>query len=125
MAIGFGVQCPKPETRKRIKRRKRRAEDKQKRIVRAQCVKRDGFCRLTGCGPCSGVSEWCHMGDKKRARTRGMAPEERHTTAGSFMGCTGHHRAYDAGEIDMDPITTDGADGPLFVRCGDKLALAC
>ena len=129
MAVGFGIAVPKPPSRKLVKGRKDRAEAKVKRSVRAKCVERDGFCRLLGCGPCSGVSEWAHLGDKKRARTRGMAPEIRHTTAGSFMACTGHHAAYDAGRIRIETETSRGADGPLKVTypLGGRfcLAVAC
>lgn len=118
-------QNAKPEPRKRTKARKERAEAKVKKAVRAECVKRDGFCRLMGCGPCSGRSEWAHLGEKKRARTRKMAPEVRHTTAGSLMACTGHHEAYDAGRIEIEPTTARGADGLLRVRWGYEMALAC
>lgn len=116
MAIGYGVAAPKGEPRKRVKGRRRRAESQRKKSVRAQCVDRDGFCRLMGLGPCSGVSEWAHLGDKKRFKTRGQAPEIRHTTAGSFMACSGHHRRYDAGEIQIEPTTERGADGSLRVH---------
>lgn len=107
---------PKGEPRKRLKGRKDRAEYRQRRIVRAQCVERDGSCRLSKTslfGDCWGFSEWMHLGEKKRCKTRGMAPEARHTTAGSLMGCTRHHRAYDAGRLKIEPLTERGADGTL------------
>ncbi len=53
-----------------------------------------------------------HLGDKKRARTRGMKPEFRHTTAGSAMGCSFHHDEYDAGAIEL-AMTENGANGPM------------
>src|SRR5260221_341989 len=81
MGLG-GVACPKGRTRKQIKGRKDRAEAAVKKLVRAQVAYRDGHCRLMGCGPCHGESEWAHLGDKKRARTRGQAPTVRHTTEG-------------------------------------------
>lgn len=105
----------KPEPRKRVKARKDRAEAKVKQQVRARCVERDGDCRLRGAYgfTCSGDSEWAHLGESRRAHTRGMAPEVRHTTAGSLMLCTGHHRAYDAGRLKVRCLTLKRADGLL------------
>lgn len=125
MGIG-GVACPKGKTRKQLRAAKDRQEMKVIKRVRAKCVVRDGFCRLMGIGPCFGVSEWCHMHAKRRARTRNMKPEVRHTTAESFMGCTSHHDAYDAFKIALEPMTAKGADGPMSVKVkGDEYAYAC
>lgn len=113
------VACPKPEPLKRTKRRKLRKESEVKMEVRAFCVVRDGDCRLRGrlpWFPCDGVSEWAHLGDKKRARTRGMKPEDRHTSAGSMMLCTVHHRAYDDGRMSYRPLTKQGANGLVVFR---------
>jgi hypothetical protein len=113
----------KPEPRARVKGRKDRKETGVKQLVRALCVDRDGDCRLQKVPRflCSGESEWAHLGDQKRARTRGMEPEERHTTAGSLMLCTGHHRAYDSGRMQIDELTPDGADGPLAFSSAGKV----
>lgn len=97
--------------------------------VRGECVVRDGYCRIgrvsePALGPCSGPSEWAHLGDKRRARTRGQEPEERHTTAGSLMACRAHHYAYDKGieadgtKLHIEERTPKGADGPLAFRRG-------
>jgi hypothetical protein len=40
----------------------------------------------------------------------------RHTTAGSFIACRRHHRAYDAGVIQIEVRSDLGADGRLLVR---------
>jgi hypothetical protein len=109
----------KPEPIKCTKGRQRRTAAKVVQRVRAQCVERDGDCRMRGISwhVCGGESEWAHLGDKKRARTRGMAPEIRHTTAGSLMLCTTAHAAYDAGRIQIEPTSPEGADGILrFIR---------
>lgn len=119
------------------KGRKTRAEAKVKKAVRAACVLRDGYCRFNFFSPlswavtgqcdvtdrkpyphrCVGPSEWAHLGAKKRARTRGMAPEVRHTTAHSAMLCRQAHRDYDAGRLRITALTRRGADGPLkFTR---------
>jgi len=125
MGIG-GVACPKGKTRKQLKAAKDRAEMKVIKRVRAQCVVRDGLCRLMGCGPCSGVSEWCHMHSKRRSQTRNQAPEKRHTTAESFMACTSHHAAYDAHQILVEPLTEKGADGAMSVGVKDhEYVYAC
>jgi hypothetical protein len=91
-------------------------------LVRTACVLRDGRCRFLredfaaqqrAQNFCSSVAEWAHFGAHKRARTRGMAPLERHTTAGSLMLCTRHHRQYDAGTLKITALTDRGCDGPL------------
>lgn len=100
----------------RLRARKRRKEGPVVKAVRAKCVERDGYCRLMGLGFCAGPSQWCHLGEKKRSKTRGLPPEERHTTVWSFMGCEGHHGAYDAGEIGIEPVDAEkGANGHLRV----------
>lgn len=113
------LKFAKPEKRRTTKGRKDRAEVKVEQKVRAECVERDGDCRLKGVdgANCRGESEWAHLDDKKRARTRGMAPEERHTAGGSLMLCTFHHASYDNGGIDLEPlIQSVGANGRLGYR---------
>ena len=92
--------------------------------VRAKVSQRDGPCRIgknllaSFFGRCAGVPEWAHLGDKRRFKTRGMEPEDRHTTQGTAMLCTAHHSAYDLHLIDIQPLTPAGADGPLsFIKC--------
>ena len=118
-----GLPLKKPEPRQRVQRRKRRVESTVKQTVRAQCQHRDGDCRLGGYPghTCGGESEWAHLGKNKRARTRGMPPEVRHTTAGSLMLCTDAHRAYDAGRMTIEALTPDGADGYLLFRVPNVL----
>lgn len=136
MAIGYGVACPKPEKRKTTNGRKDRAEAKVKKDVRAQCVERDGQCRVfrTIAGQhggwailgalvqihmkdmCDGPSEWAHMHSRRRSQTRGQAPERRHDTAHSLMLCRFHHQAYDAHRLHITALTRKGADGPLKFR---------
>jgi len=128
MAVGYGQAAPKPEPKKRVKDRAKRAEQKVEQFVRAQCVLRDGDCRvgsilnrlfvLTFCR-CGGESEWAHLEDKRRFKTRGQDPEVRHTTAGSLMLCTEHHQDYDQHRLEIEPLTEAGADGRLrIVRNG-------
>ncbi len=117
-------------TRKALKGKKDRNAKKVEKSVRAQCEERDGSCRvgstlammgddrasLTQIGECRGESEWAHLGEKTRAKTRNQAPEVRHTTAGSAMLCTRHHARYDGRErprLLIEALTKRGADGPL------------
>lgn len=125
MSTSYYETCAisKGEPRKRVKARKARAETVVKRQVRAVVDDRDGYCRYwkdapydDDWTPCDGPSEWAHWGDRKRFKTRGMAPEVRHTTAGSLMLCQRHHRAYDAGELEIKADTDRGCDGPLSYR---------
>lgn len=85
--------------------------------IRAKVQERDGEvgCRAWGnfVGVCEGRGEWAHLGEKKRFKTRGLPPAERHTTAESCLLCTKHHDAYDAGEIGYLCLSCWGADGPM------------
>lgn len=72
-------------------------------------------CRAWGecLGVCEGKSEWAHLGERQRFKTRGLPPEVRHTTAASCLLCTKHHDLYDDGKIDYFCHTDNGADGPM------------
>lgn len=125
---------PKPEPRRRVKRRKQRQAAKVVKSVRAQVVERDGECRVfhalarmllskdrwsfQGVTPaiCNGESEWAHLHSHRRSQTRGQAAEKRHTTAGSLMLCRYHHQEYDAHRLTITALTRKGADGPLKFR---------
>lgn len=105
----------------RARRTKRGRDARYATGVRADVARRDGVCRIAtwddhpgddhddALEACEGRSEWAHLGDKKRFKTRGLPPAERHTTAGSLMLCTRHHRAYDAGRLRI----TGNADADL------------
>lgn len=128
----MGLQFPKGEKRVTARMRTKRQAAKVVTTVRARCVERDGDCRigdwelnpddwhddaLRGDGQpaivCEGRSEWAHLGDKKRFKTRGMPAERRHTTAGSLMLCTRHHTDYDHGRLQ---IVGEDANEPLEFR---------
>ena len=115
---------------KASKGKRDRAEGKVKTSVRAACVVRDGYCRVEAMNmmlapgdemvgnldPCDGPSEWAHMGEKQRSKTRGQAPEVRHTTAGSLLLCQKHHGQYDGRvrpRLSIKALSNRGADGPL------------
>jgi hypothetical protein len=109
------VTNPKPEPYKRVKARKHRHEWTVKKTVHQYVDERDGYCIVIDnlrLGPCAGPSEWAHIGRYRRCHTRGMAPEKRHTTKGSAKLCQKHHRAYDAHEFEIQPMTDLGMDGP-------------
>jgi len=117
---------------------KRRAEQKVINAVRPIVAERDGYCRivkdriyfathmiegfdrgegvLVELGPCAGFSEWAHLGEFKRFKTRKQAPELRHSTQHTAQMCSRHHRAYDANQFVIEELTPDGADGPLAYR---------
>jgi len=109
-----------PTARYRAKRR--RAEGPVLAAVRAKCDERDGYCRLMGLSPCSGESQLAHLEDKKRARTRGMLPEERHVTTHAAKICESHHGKYDAGKIQI-ALGDRGADGPIRAQEGTKVLI--
>lgn len=118
-----------PPSIRREKNRKKKAEKKVKVDVRGQCEERDGDCRIANprpgdegnavvlrLGDCDGMPEWAHLDDKRRSKTRGQAPEVRHTTVDSLIACRRHHAMYDGRErprFTIEKLTTRGADGPL------------
>lgn len=115
MAIGYGIAVPKPEPLKRVRGRKTRAESKVKKSVRAQCAERDGHCRMHDVR-CQGPSQWAHLGDAKRFKTRRMDPTVRHTVEGSLMLCELHHDQYDGRRkprLHITPLSSAGANGAL------------
>lgn len=114
----------KPEPIARVKRRRQRGERTVAAIVRRDCVERDGYCRLADVpivADCFGPSQWSHMGEKRRFRTRGMQPEQRHCTEFSLMLCQRHHDDYDQRRIDIRAASSRGADGPLGFKSGEGL----
>lgn len=131
MAIGFGVAVPKGKTRKQLKARLDRAEAKVAAWCRAQCVDRDGECRVASdawaaveretriCvvfSGCDGPSEWAHMHERRRSKTRGLDPTERHDPQYTLMLCKFHHTEYDAKRLVITALTRKGANGPLRFR---------
>lgn len=122
MDLPFHPQA-KPEPRQQIKRRKIRKERVVATRVRAQCVDRDGFCRLAAAywgddipralwpHSCVGPSEWAHL--HRRSQTRGQAPERRHTTTHSLMLCRWLHQMEEAGQLRVIALTARGCDGPV------------
>ena len=112
---------PKGKTRKQVKGKKDRAEATVEKAVRAACVSRDGFCRvnlyeLEGLmKPATDLEpgELAHMHHKRRSKTRGLPPEERHSRTWCLMLCRSHHRRYDAKTLTIERLTDRGADGPL------------
>ncbi len=110
----------------RARRARRAKDDRYATLIRKLVADRDGYCRIGEWENhpddwhaddvehdygCEGKSEWAHLGDKKRGRTRGMPPDQRHTTAGSLMLCAKHHHAYDGGTL-----LIDGNDADLSLR---------
>lgn len=114
-----GVPVPKGKTRKQIKAKKDRLEAKVKRAVRAECVERDGHCRLTGTTLCDGPSEWAHL--ESRAKTRGMASDRRHSTNNSIMACRKHHQMQHAGLLKIYLTDAGGANAALDVLVDGQL----
>ena len=114
------MNLQKPEPRARVKRRRLRIEGQVAARVRRECVERDGYCRLAEVeivADCFGPSQWAHLEDKRRFKTRGMEPAERHCTEWSLMLCQRHHDDYDQHRIDIQAATSRGADGPLGMAC--------
>lgn len=120
----------------RYRAKRKRAESPVAKKVRAACVDRDGYCRMgravmgftddtwsiaAAVEACDGASQWAHLGDGTRAKTRGMKPERRHMTSKSVMLCRVHHDRYDGRRLPkmrIRELTEHGADGRLeFTQC--------
>lgn len=91
------------------------------KTIRELVQKRDfGMCRVMErvewfieFGSCAIGAQWCHMEGHRRFETRGLPPEQRHSTAWTLMLCAKHHAEYDAHRL----LITGNADGPLeFTR---------
>jgi hypothetical protein len=86
--------------------------------VRAAVERRDVGCRACAMGLASTrvactFPQWCHMEGHRRFETRGLPPEQRHSTAWTLLLCAKHHADYDARRLRI----TGNADGPLeFTR---------
>jgi hypothetical protein len=107
----------------RLRSRKKRKDDTYAAGIREQVAARDGYCRHgydvspgDRFSQCSGPSEWAHFGPWRRARTRGLKPEDQHTTAGSLMLCRRCHQAYDSGRLVIIAKSPRLCDGPLRYR---------
>lgn len=107
----------------RLRWRKKRKDDAVATKVREEVSLRDGYCRYgydispgRRFSRCDGPSEWAHFGEHGRFKTLGMAPEERHTTAGSLMLCRFHHRELHLARLVIVAKTDRGCDGPLRYR---------
>jgi len=127
MIQNFKRKKPGPTSRYRAKRR--RAEGPVAKRVRQQCDDRDGYCRMgravmgfnddtwtvrSAVDACEGPSQWAHLGDGTRAKTRGMKPEQRHHTTHSLMLCRLNHDRYDGRDyprLTIRALTESGADG--------------
>lgn len=120
------LAIPKPEPWKKTKDRRKRAEAEALTTAWKESGDRDGYCRLIGVkvfGTCDGKSEFAHVGQYRRFKTRGMAPTERHKRSGGIRLCSCHHRtgqfAYDANRIVIEMLTPDECDGLLEFRTRD------
>lgn len=121
----------KPEPLRKKRAREKREEAAAIKDVRARVFVREQFsCRVYKdgavaiLGACGGTLQWAHASWKRRSRTRGLPPEERHTTEGSMALCDRHHDAYDEGHaFEVEPMTDRGCDGRLkyvaYVRDGN------
>jgi hypothetical protein len=110
---GIARQTP---VKKRKTGPKARREAEIKRLVRAACVERDGYCLVQKLGlpGCKGESTWAHLSGHRRSQTRGMAPERRHDTRFSAMLCTKHHDQEETGKFQVVYLTAEYCDGPVL-----------
>ena len=128
----------KPRTVKKIRTRPRRVSATQRKdlayaaSVRAAVLERDGFCRVgqlmskASQKPCDGPLAWCHLQGHRRAQTRRMAPERRHSTAWTVMLCQFHADQEERRLLTYWALTDRGADGPMVwtLPSGDQIVEA-
>lgn len=90
-----------------LRRRKARQVKSYERAVMNQARERDGNC-CRYCGK--------HPGEVAHMSHRGMGgnPSGSRTVAPKLLVlCKWHHVMYDAAQLVIDPLTSDGANGPL------------
>lgn len=131
MAIDYSqLTHAKPVARRKVKAQRDRAARAVVATVRPKCVRRDGYCRVEHCLPgttCSGPSEWAHLHSHRRSKTSKQPAEVRHTTAGSFILCRGHHAMYDnkrQPRLYAEPLSPRGADGRMRFCLGMPFSVA-
>jgi hypothetical protein len=89
------------------------------KVNRAHCERRDGDCRIgywgdiaiALFGECMSAPEWNHF--RRRSKSRGEPPEQRHSTEVTGMLCGRHHDMVDEHEIDFVYLTSQRADGQM------------
>jgi hypothetical protein len=90
---------------------KRKATKAQTDAVRRDVYRRDRYrCRIPGCK--EDHIELVHLDPKGMGGDHGI----RTTTQNAIAGCRDHHtgpRSIHSGEIEVIPLTSAGADGPL------------
>jgi hypothetical protein len=126
------VPIPKPRTVKKLRTKpramsaKRRKEQKIVAQVFKEIEPRDGRCRIARLaswdlsqwllvGACEGEPQPAHIGQWRRAFTRGWPPELRHNRRTIARICRGHHRRYDLHEYDVEYDATYGAEAGMRV----------
>ena len=125
------LPLPKPKHRPRTTTRNRSRVRVAIGTARAECVERDGPCRVAKAiaeadnvliqndlvmafGECQGRSEWSHYNaTHRRSKTVNQDPEERHTSAHSLMLCTYHGAEYDQHRMDITELEPAGCHGRL------------
>lgn len=123
MILSPPIAQPKGKTRKQIKSARDRREALIIKTVRAACVARDGYCRVTrdmltceALGACAGASALCHLPPRTRGQTRKMDPEYRHGTPWCVMCCTRHHDMINRRRkpwLIVRCLSDRGLDGPV------------
>jgi hypothetical protein len=120
LASGFdGLKFPKGPTRAELKGSSNYRERQIIKANRAHCERRDGDCRIgywgeiaiALFGECMSTPEWNHF--RRRSKSRGEPPEERHSTEVTGMLCGRHHDMVDEHDINFVYLTTKRADGPM------------
>ena len=107
----------RPGITARLREAKARKDRAYAATVRDRVIERDGHCRYGKDvasherSECRGPSEWAHINDWQRFKTRGRPPERRHATQGSMMLCQRHHELYDDGHIEIDYWEPHYCDG--------------
>lgn len=117
MDMTRGLAYNKPEPRKRVQGRKRRAEDKVLAQVRREVFARDGGCRAYGegtplkVGRCAGRLELAHL--FRRSASRGLPDAVRHNAREAVCLCSLHHGREERHELTWRYLSTSKAAGPM------------
>jgi hypothetical protein len=121
------LMFPKPEPLARTRRRKVRIDNTAQRMVRRAVFAREQdkcavVSRLSkdemlavfkAFGICHGPLQLMHAAGHRRSQTRGLPPEERHSTETCLAGCAHHHDCEERRGLRFVAQTDQGYNGPL------------
>jgi len=106
---------PKGDSARTTRLERRARETAAWTRVKAEVRRRDRICRYPDRTECAGRLEVAHLHERRRSKTTGKPPADRHDARWCLLLCAKHHRAYDEHRVDLVVMDrTVGAHGPVM-----------